>query len=197
MQTEKAGITPKEKRLLIMAAVLGLFYLAFQFGFLPLYNEIREKTEQRDGLNAEWRTVETRLNSEAAVLSAYEEAKAAYREIEELFLRSDTDTGLSRMLTELVRNNGMADSNQALGNPVPFFIPGAENRPEGEESAFSTVTATMSLSGAYDSVKSLLAAVAADRDVSISRLSFSPRREGDGSEQVAVTFVVTMLNGLD
>lgn len=199
MQTEKAGLSRKEKRLLAAAAVLGLFYLAFQFGFLPQYNEHREKTERYAELSEERRTVAERLNSEAEVMERYQNAKEAYREIEEPFRRTDTSTDLSRMLTELCVRNGLSVSSQSLGARDDFHVPREDGgRPAGE-SAFSTVTTSMAVNGSYEAVKRLLDEVESEQFISISRISFAPAlygAEGE-SDQVTITFVVILLNGLD
>lgn len=196
MQTEKAGISRKEKRLLTAAAVLGFFYLAFQFGFLPLYNDFNEKAERRDELSEQKQEVEMRLGSEAAVLAEHENAREAYLKIEETFLQAGITTDLSRMLTDLCRRNGFDVFSQNLGDPADFRIPG-EDVPEGA-SAFATVTASMSVSGNYAAIKNLLDEVEREPYINIGNISFSPDHGESGGEydRVSVTFVVTLLNGI-
>jgi hypothetical protein len=200
MQTEKAGLTRKEKRLLTAAAVLGIFYLAFQFGFQPFYTQYNEKTERYDELSAEWQEIEARLNEEDRVRREHQDAKAAYEKIVARFEQSDADTDLSRMLTDYSRDNGFINPSQSLGEPVNFEIPGEGS---GGENSFSTVTATMTFFGnvnnadygiiGYRELKSLADAIKANRDVRISRVTFSV----DSNRPVAVTFVVTLLNALE
>jgi hypothetical protein len=196
MQTEKAGLSLKEKRLMVSAVVLGLFYLAFQFGFLPLFNDYREKTELRGDLSEQKSTVELRLSSEAAVIYGYENAKSAYLEIEGPFRLTGTSTDLSRTLTELCLRNGFSVSSQLLGNRVNFRVPREEGERTDGDSAFSTVTATMSVSGDYASVKRLLDEAEADNFISVSRISFEQDTDQE-LDKISVTFVVTLLNGLD
>ncbi|MCL2002831.1 MAG: hypothetical protein FWG72_02365 [Oscillospiraceae bacterium] len=194
MQKEKTNLTPKEKRLLATAAVLGLFYLAFQFGFLPLYNEFKEKTERLEELNGEWAVIGARLNEEERVRGEHLRAKTAYGDIENRFVRTDTTTDLSNMLIMLCRNNNLDIVSQGLGAPAAFSVPGGAAH---SVSAFSTVTTTMSVSGGYDSVKRLLDTVDASNAVHVSRLSFSPAFDAETPDRVSVTFVVTLLNGID
>jgi Tfp pilus assembly protein PilO len=188
MQAEKSMLSAKEKKLLGAAVVLGLFYLAFQFGFMPFFNEQKEKSEQYEELSERWRLVEIDLNREESVREDHDQAKAEYDVIRELFEQSDADTELSRMLTSIIQGSGLINPSQTLGNPVNFTVPGAE---QIGESAFSTVTATMTFDGNYEQVKSLVDAIAGNKDISISQLSFSA-----DSDRVSVTFVATLLNAL-
>jgi hypothetical protein len=189
MKTEKAAISRKEKRLLIVAVVLGLFYLAFQFGFLPLFNEYREKTELLRQLEEEWALIEMRLNGEALVRATYERAKEAYENVLTQFERTGADTSLSRMLTVLSQDSGFEKLSQTLAEPTALVIPGAGGG-EPSRSVFSTVTATMSFQGNYEQITSLVDAVGANSDVSINRLSFNSM----DASTVSVTFVAVLLN---
>jgi len=190
MQTvEKAGLSSKEKRLLLTAAFLGIFYLAFQFGFTPLYNEYKEKSEEYDRLIEEQARVQATLATAAIVREAHENAAADYKKIEADYLLVGADTDLSRMLTNLCRDNGLESLGLSFADPAALRLPGS-----GEmEPAFYTVSASMNVSGSYADIRRLLDVVYEDNNVRITRLSLSPREDVTWAERFPLSFVVTLL----
>ena len=197
MQEPKTGLNKREKRLLLAASVVGLFYLAFQFGFVPYHNQYTEKNEEYERLLMEKVRVEGILLGEDNVRNANGKAKEDYKALEAGYLLAGANTDLGRKLTALCTANGLGVESQTLNDPADFFVPREDDtKPEGN-AAFSTVTVTMTVSGGYGSVKNLLDAVDKDDAVHISALSFSMDQGEDGLERVAVTFVVTLLNGLE
>ncbi|MDR0325902.1 MAG: hypothetical protein LBI19_07425 [Oscillospiraceae bacterium] len=199
MQEQKAGLNKREKRLLLVASVVGLFYLAFQFVFLPNYNLYAEKTDEYNDLLIQQMQVRADLADEAGVRSTNEDAKARYRELEAIYLLAGKNTDLGRMLTGLCRDNSLSVTGYTLGDPSDFRVPREGGETPGGDAAFSAVTVPMTVSGDYDAVKSLLDAVDENSDIRVSRLSFSLHQEDPGAEleQVRVTFVVTLLNGIE
>ena len=200
MQEQKTGLNKREKRLLIAASVVGLFYLAFQFGFVPYHGQYTEKTEEYEDLRMERIRVEGVLLGEENVRKSNEKAKEDYKTLEAGYLLAGANTNLGRKLTGICTASGLSVESQTLNDPAPFFVPREDDtKPEGD-AAFSIVTVTMTVSGGYDKVKNLLDAVDKDDAVRVSNLSFSLNRGdggGEGLERVEVTFVVTLLNGLE
>jgi hypothetical protein len=201
MQTEKVTLTTKEKRLLTAAVVLGLFYLAFQFGFMPYYTQYNEKTEQYEQLSGEWTMIEARFNGEDRIHREHDEALEVYEKALVYFERADADTDLSRMLTEYSRDNGFISPSQTLSEPVVFNVPGTE---DGGASVFSAVTATMTFHGnpnndqweigtGYAELKNLADAININRDVRITRFSYSPI---ESNRPISVVFIVILLDSI-
>jgi hypothetical protein len=200
MQEQKAGLSKREKRLLLLVSIIGLFYLAFQFGFLPSYERHSGKTEEFDLLRMEKVRVEGVLLSEEHLRDANEQAGADYKALEETYLLAGANTNLGRMLSALCADNGLRVEGQSMGQPADFTVPGEDGGSASEgDRAFSTVTVTMTVSGGYEAIKSLLDAVDRDPTVRVSRVSFSLDRgdaEETGLERVSITFEVTLLNSL-
>ena len=203
MQEQKAGLSKREKRLLLGAAVVGLFYLAFQFVFLPYYNSYNDKTTEYGELLMQRTQVENDLANEANVRKNNEEAKAKYAEIKLIYLLAGNNTDLGRRLTDICTDNGLKATGQKLETPVDFRVPRADGEPPVGQAAFSAVTVPMTVSGEYGAIKRLLDIVDKNEDIRVSRVSFSMNRDTEDAtpetvlERVTVTFVVTLLNGLE
>jgi hypothetical protein len=193
-QQTKAGLTKRERTLILSAAAVGLFYLAFQFGFMPLNNAYIEKSAQLGDLESEQSQVKSDLELADRVRLMSAETAERYKEVVGLYLPTGSDTDLSRKLMDICRRNGMdVTGPQSWGTPIAFFPPkpAVEGETEARVPAFSVSSVPFTISGTYDEIKRLIDAVNEDRDLRISSLTFSP--QGDG---VSVMFMVTLINEL-
>ncbi|MDR0292962.1 MAG: hypothetical protein LBH95_02275 [Oscillospiraceae bacterium] len=202
-QTQKTGLSKNEKRLLVIVTVVALFYVAFQFGFMPQYNLYLERTDEYGKLLDQEMMVNRDLAGESAIRANYKQTLEDYALIEKQYRPASKSEEIGRELTKLCLDNGLEGPSLTLSKPVDFYAPGGDGAAGGEAAAFCTVTATVAATTSYDSLKSLLNAVDRIGYVRVSSLSFGFGEEGFGGEdpeaelqRTTVTFEVTMLNSL-
>lgn len=197
MNTEKQGLTKREKTLLMMLACIGLLYVAFQFVFMPAYNQYNDKTEELQNLQNKEMEVRTTLATEENTKASHEKALGDYSDLKGMYPAILTTEAVGRLLNGLCVDNGLEYLNQKLSDPVVLTIPkkDADGKVTSEEkTAFSVVTATMTVNGNYTTLKSLLEAIEKLDYIRISRLSFNKGQFDEVWEKISITFEVTMLN---
>jgi len=168
----KQGLTKREKLLLLILGLLALIYLAFQFGFMPLYNSYDRARVERDRLQAEKLELEMKILNLQDILEDNRIANEDYDRITQDYPELVPNEEVDTILTNLILGLGMNIRS------VRFFTP-----PSNADSVlFTVVGASMSLEGSYSSLMQLLDEVERTPNLSVVSMSFSGRRGGTGDE---------------
>ena len=203
MQAEvKKGLSKREKILLSIVLVFGIFAIMVMFVIIPLYNDLSDKTTLYNELTVQKIQIETKLSTEAATRENHTVVLARHKTNSERFLNTSLSNEIGRMLTTLCDEHGLSPVSQQLSNPKDFtkILSSSGSRPSaddknGKETVFLMVTATMTVKGDYEDLKSLLDTVEQIEYIRVSRVSLG--RDTANPElvlnKITVTFEVTML----
>ena len=74
----KQELSKREKILIFCAAVLALFYLAFQFGFLPMYTRYTEALAERERLAEEKAIIEENIANKPSIVDDNNNAREKF-----------------------------------------------------------------------------------------------------------------------
>ena len=206
MQTEKKGLSKRERFLLIAALAVGLLAAAVQFAILPLNSDLQDKNEQYSNMEFEKSKLDAQFASETAIRDNNSAAIGEYNSKSGMFLSESLSNEIGRLLTNLCENHGLSPSDLKLSAPKPFSMDekGAETDAENaNKSVFLTVTATMTVKGGYDDLKTLLDDVEQTAYIRVSRTSVTWKKETGGEtvyidpepDRITLEFEVTMLKG--
>ena len=217
MQTEKKGLSRREKVLLIVMLVFGSFALMTMFVILPLYNQLNDMNTEYGYLETERMQTEVKLAAEAVARDNYTNVYNALILNSERFLNPSLSNEIGRMLTSLCERYGLQPISQQLSAPKDFVPAGAggsgnvsgsnsgsnssnnsgnsSGNNSGDGSVFLIVSASMAVKGTYDELKDLLDAVENIEYFRVTRVSFS-RNTTDTElplDRISLNFEVTML----
>ncbi|MCL2198584.1 MAG: type II secretion system protein M [Defluviitaleaceae bacterium] len=182
MPIDKKGFTKREKLLLILVAVVGITAIMVMYVIIPFYNRLEDSREAYNALSMERMQVEMIKATEASLLAGYQAAVLEYYELREVFLSEAHLSGIGLLLTRLTLEHNMHPVDQRLSNPVTS--PGRD--------MLMVVTASMTLRGSYEDLKTLLDTVEETEYLRISHVAFSFGADGEISN-VRVSFEVTMI----
>jgi hypothetical protein len=194
MQGQKTELSVREKKLLLLVAVVALLYVALQFGFVPMSRQYRENREVYDELVLQKRIADSDIADENEVMDRYDEAREKYQEIKALYYQSNTDTELIRMMREICVNSGLIPADHRVEKPVVFSLEQEDGDPV-EYGAFSTVRVTMTVTGNYYTFMNLLDNVEADHRIRIPDMRFDiDPYYLERPITMPVTFIITVFN---
>ena len=194
---EKKGLSKREKWLLLIMVVFGVFALMVVYIIVPMNDELNDKETKRSELEFEKLRIEQTLMLESSTRDSLDEAKGTHKGVAARFLSESSVSEIGRMLTELCEEHNLFPISLNTTAPVGFTTGGKDREEAAKlaaESAFSIVTASMTVSGGYDSLKSLLDTAEQTEYLRVSRVSFG-RNVDDWPEvgNISITFEVTML----
>jgi len=169
----KQGLTKREKLLLLILGLLALIYLAFQFGFRPLYESYDRSRIERDRLQAERLELEMKILNLQTLLEENRIANEDYARITEDYPELVPNEEVDTVLTNLVLGVGMTIRS------VRFFEPPSN----AEAVLFTIVGATMTTEGSYSSLMTLLDEVEKIPNITIVSMSFSERRSSANDQE--------------
>lgn len=211
----KTGFTKREKIMIMGASIFILVFLSFQYVIKPLNNQYIEKSEEYENLDVEKTLLDVALGNETAAYSNHENAEKTFNEIKTRYPLLMPNEKLDRILTEICLDNKLTPVTLGISDAVGFVPEKTEEENSSEETqkqdsaeepedaivkspVFSVVTATMTLKGDYNSLKSLIAAIDKMDYIRISRLSFSLSKDINNTDMpnVSVFFEITMLNDM-
>jgi hypothetical protein len=174
--------TKREKILVFLAVVAGLIFVTTTYLITPMNSELAEKQAELERLVFERMMLEIKLASEEGVVQSNLNARAAYEEITRTYPALMLSTEVDRTFTGLVVRNVFRPNSLCISDP------------SASGPAFSTVAVSMTLSGTYDSIISLINEVNASDYIRITRVSFSPPRSPAEATGVSASFLLTMRN---
>jgi len=192
----KQGLTKREKILLLSAALLVLFYLSFQFGFIPMYERYTDGQAERDVLAFEKATVEENLANRQSIVDTNNNARQQLDMLKQDFPLLVPNEEISTVLTNLALTNNLSPSALNITRPPD---PPRSTENDGQETTgplFTVVTVTMSVTGNFSSILGLVDDVDKLAYISIINMSYSESRnpEESGFGSIALTFELTYIN---
>jgi len=198
MHTEKKGLSKREKLMLLIMVVIGLFAIMVMFVIIPFYEQLSAKTKALSDLEFTKAQIDTTLASEHGIRENYNAVLQQHDMNSARFLNEALSNDIGRMLTVLCENHSLQPIDQKLSAPVDFVIKREGGEESAENSLFLIVSAVMTVRGEYDDLKSLLDTVEGIDYIRISRTSFSRNTYNpeSGLDRITVYFEVTMLKNI-
>ena len=197
MQTDKKGLSKREKRLLMVMVVFGLFAVMVIYVIIPFYNELEDKSALYMDLEYEKIQIEMALAGEQRIANTHKDAFDEYNRASRRFLSESLSNEVGRMLTALCEDHELQPLSLNLSAPR-IHTTGMEavNDPD---SVFLITSAIMTVRGEYDDIKGLLDTVGKSEYIKVGRLSFGWQTTGEFTylDVITINFEVTMLEDLD
>jgi len=192
----KQELTKREKLLIFSAALLVLFYLAFQFGFLPLYDRFTEGRAERERYLEDKAAVEANIANRSGITDSNEGAHQQLDTIRQDFPLLVPNEEISTVLTNLCLTNNLSPSALNITRPAD---PARSPQNDDQETAtplFTVVTVTMNVTGNYSSILGLIDDVDKLPYILITKMNYTENRGAETSEtgSIAMTFELTYIN---
>jgi len=199
MQADKKNLSKREKRLVMLLAVVGLFAVMVMYVIIPLFNKLEDKINLHDTMTIEKGRIEASIATEVSIRDALDTAASEHGKLMANYISESHMSDIGRMLTGLCENHRLSPIDQKLSSPKPLF-PGDKADDDGDaeaSSAFLAVTAAMTVSGGYRELKSLLDTVEKTDYIRVVRVSFG-RSDPVTSEfdRIMIYFEVKMLKDI-
>jgi len=197
MQADKKGLSKREKRLILLLAVVVLFAVTAMYVIVPLFNKLEDRIDDYNTLSLEKTRIEAIIATELSTRAALDTAAAGHDELMANYPSESHLSEVGRMLTGLCEEHRLSPIDQRLSAPKPLVT-----GDEGDDSAtvnpgFLVVSATMTIRGSYDDLKSLLNTVEKTDYIRVSRVSFGRNNpETSGFDRITVYFEVIMLKDI-
>jgi len=191
MVEEKKSLGKREKILLFIMIVVGLFALMVVYVIIPLYNQLGDLQQEHGTLQLEKSRIDSMLATEQNIRDNRTQAIEKHMLDSSRFLNESHASEIGRMLTVLCRNHGLTPVNQRLDDPVDFVIDGTT----GDDTVFLITTATMTLNGDYFSLLRLLDTVEDTDYLRINSLTYV--WTNDPEDRISIGFDVTMIKNVD
>jgi len=162
----KQGLSKREKIMLLVLGLLALLYVAWQFAFVPLYDNYTEAKMERDRLRLEREILELKILRLTSIEEANKLANDEYADITKDYPLLISNDEIDTLLTNLVLGVGM-DIRSIRIFPAPS---------DADSVLFTIMGVTMSLEGSYTMLLHLLDEVEVIPNISITTMSFSENR---------------------
>jgi len=187
------NLSKREKILLFSAALLVILYLSIQFVILPLITSYISKLDERSHL----RTVQSRVDADIANKSTIEaehkDAEQRFESVKQQYPLLVSNEEVVTILNNLCIINGLSPSRLNITSPpYPAQTEGAE------ELLFTIITATMNVSGFYQSLVSLLDEVDTKQFIRVTNMNYTVNRQSDSAlptpSTITLNFELTFVN---
>ena len=185
-------LTKREKKLLMIVAVVGPLLLMVQFVILPLNDELADKSAELVRLTDERMDIEMTIAQEPLLRIDFDDAIVGYRELRDTLLSEYLSNEVGREITTLVEGHGFIALSQDITPHENFIREGIT----ASSAAITTTTITQTIRGPYDNLTSLMDSVEEISYVRITRVAFNFEEDEDGhaaTDTITVTFEITML----
>ena len=189
------GLSKREKILLFSAGLVVVLYLSIQFVILPLASRYIDSVTERNHLREEQAKVDADIAQRPAIESENAEANRRFDELKQEYPLLVPNEEVVTTLTNLCILNGLSPSRLNITSTPPTA------QKEGEDTAasqFTVITATVNVSGSYESLTKLLDEVDTKQYIRISNMSYSVNRQRDPTEpttsSVTLNFELTYTN---
>jgi len=192
----KKGITKREKILIFSAGLVALFYLVFQFGFLPMFARYSEAQAERERLAEEKAKVEANIIHEPSIADANKDARDRYDQIKRDFPLLAEDEEIDAVLTDLCVSNNLIPTSLDIVRPDPVTPQETQNEEQDAgQYLFTVISARMNVTGTIPSLVGLIDDLEKIPYIRLSNVSYS---EGRGDEvirgNIKLTFELTYIN---
>jgi len=193
MVTEKKGLTKREKVMLLLLLVVGLFAIMVMYVIIPLYNSLEEKRAELINLQLEQSRVQAVMASEGNIGNNRNDVVNRFEFESNRYLPDSHSSEIGRMLNQLCQRYDLRWVDQVINDPKPFVMQNSEN--SAEDSIFLITSATMTTTGDFQRLKALLDAVEKIDYIRISSVSYvwNDDIEMPISDRIKIGFEVTML----
>jgi len=192
----KQGITKREKILIFSAGLVALFYLVFQFGFLPMHARYAEAQAERERLAEEKAKVEANIIHEPSITDANKDARDRYDQIKQDFPLLAEDEEIDAVLTDLCVSNNLIPTSLDIVRPEP--VTPQETQDEEHDAGqhlFTVISVRMNVTGNIPSLIGLIDDLEKIPYIRLVNVSYS---EGRGEEvvrgNIQLTFELTYIN---
>jgi len=199
MVTEKKGLSKRERIMLFLLIIVGSLALTVMYVIIPLYDQWQDKQAEYSSLQLEKSRVDALIASESSIRDNRNSAIARHELESERYLNDSHASDVGRMLNQLTARYGLQWVDQTINDPKNFVIPSADNSgsgsDDGDKSVFLIVTATMTTTGDFNRLKSLLDAVEKIDYIRITTVSYVWNEQADAPlmDRISLGFEVTML----
>jgi len=212
MKTEKKGFSKREIRLLLMALSVALLAFMVIYVYIPLFDELNDKTSEYNELMLDRVHIDSMLASESSTRENHKAAIMRHDSYSSRFLSQSLISGIGRMLTDLCLSHRLQPITQLLSAPMDFSVVSNEDGvgdiydaiagssdtdsdPADDETVFLIVSASMSVRGSYNDLKLLLDSVENTGYIRVSRVSFESDAEAPDAilDRIMINFQITML----
>jgi len=192
----KKGITKREKILIFSAGLIALFYLVFQFGFLPMYSRYAEAQAERERLAEEKEKVEANISHEPYIVDANKDARDRYDQIKRDFPLVAEDEEIDAVLTDLCVSNNLIPTLLDIIRPDP--VTPQETLDEEHEPGqflFTVITVKMNVTGNIPSLIGLIDELEKIPYIRLVNVNYSESRgEEINWGNIQLTFELTYIN---
>ena len=197
MQADKKGLSKREKRLILLLAVVVLFAVTAMYVIVPLFNKLEDRIDEYNTLSLEKTRIESIIATELSTRAALDTAAAEHDELMANYLSESLLSEIGRMLTGLCEEHRLSPIDQRLSAPKPLVTGDEGDSGATVNPGFLVVSATMTIRGSYDDLKSLLNTVDKTDYIRVSRVSFGRNNpETSGFDRITVYFEVIMLKDI-
>jgi len=192
----KNGLTKREKILIFSAGLVALFYLVFQFGFLPMYSRYAEAQAERERLAEEKAKVEANIIHEPSFVDANRDARDRYDQIKQDFPLLAADEEIDAVLTNLCVSNNLIPTSLAINRPDAVTPQKTQNEEEDAgQPLFTVITVSMNVTGSIPSLIGLLDDLEELPYIRLANVSYSEGRGDDINKgSIKLTFELTYIN---
>jgi len=194
----KKGLTKREKILLFSAGLVALFYLVFQFGFLPMYSRYTEAQVERERLAEEKAKVEANIIHKPSIVDANKDARDRYDAIKRDFPILAEDEEIDAVLTNLCVSNSLIPTSLNIDRSDAVAPQKTQNEEQdAEQPLFTVITVKMNVTGSIPSLIGLLDDLEQLPYIRLANVSYSEGR-GDETDKgsIQLTFELTYINPL-
>jgi len=198
-------LSNREKKLLFVATIFIILFVAVQVFILPMSQRYQEKRAEYDQLAAQKASIEMKLATEPSIRQGYATAQKNYEALQARYPVQMPNEGIDKVLTGLCVANGLQPlilSIEDPEEPVAAADPATTNTAEAgtdkvPPTVFRTARATMNISGDYASIKRLTKFINDTDYLRLKKVSLRPIAElavlTSGPQNVALLFEINML----
>jgi len=194
----KMNISKREKILLFAVALLVILYLSIQFAIIPLATRYFDGLDQRSYLAQEKYEADDKLHNSQIIQMENEDAQKRFEDIKQEYPLLVPNEEIDTLLTNLCLKHYLRPTSLRISLPPEPTPPaeGEEPAEETPEALFTVVTATMLVTGKYESLSSLLDEVDTKQFIRITKLGYTASRPEDPPEtsRINIVFELTYVN---
>jgi len=200
MQTEKKGLAKREKVMLFIMVVVGLFALMVMYVIIPLYNQLGDLQTEYSTLQAEKTRIDTMIAAENGIRDGRNQAVERHKTESIKYPDESHASEIGRMLTVLCETHGLIPVSQTLSDPKDFNVDGNAKPAAGDpEPVFVVMSAAMVLNGSYQNLMRLMDTVEEMDHIRISSFAYTWNVTATAlnSDRIRIGFEVTMIKDVD
>ena len=196
MEDGKMTLTKREKRLLFVGGCIGVIAVMVMLVLLPLTNRLADNNEEYERLLAEQVQIDIALATGEGIRAGHASAFDHYNQIRSIYSGESLSSDIGLILTELVTRHHLTPISQHLSFPAEFIVPVADDEEEDENTIFSYMSVTMTVSGEYSNLKRFLDSFQDMNYIRVKSVSFVREIDEYGHvelDRINIGFVVLML----